>query len=375
MNNKKLLFKWGDFEDNIKTSFCTIRNTNYFTDVTLAFECGRTIEAHRIVLAAASHVFTNILQGNNHPNLLIYMRSVSYDTFNNLMDFIYNGEVNIVEENLNNFLAVGQEFSLKGISDQIDREQSFPNNTSTFGQELKLDGPSNQYDSKEDLEELNLETNGFRVVPDTTDTQDSWGVDIEDSSGTNTNEHNSLSNLKNSLQPQLKNYGINNPKIKTEDSNDSNFGMHDESENELNNFGSFRCRVCGKSLTSNKALARHKYSHKSVECDICHKAIRATKLSIHKDKHTRYGDDAVRKTGFEDLDAKIEPFILRVDGVWTCQACDKKTARSKPDIRCHVEMHHMDLTIPCIQCGATFMNRETLRKHIARRCPAALDSE
>ena len=87
--------------------------------------------------------------------------------------------------------------------------------------------------------------------------------------------------------------------------------MNYESENELKNFTRFRCRVFGKSLTSNKALAEHKCSHRTVDCDICHKAVRAIKMLIHKDKHKLYGDDAKRNvkidnhSGFEDLDAKL----------------------------------------------------------------------
>ena len=144
-----------------------------------------------------------------------------------------------------------------------------------------------------------------------------------------------------------------------------------------NSLGSV-CRGCGKSLESNSALAKHKCSHKTVVCDICNKAIRATKLSNHKHRHVLFGE-AIKNVkfdnhkGFEDLDDKIEQFISRVDGVWTCQVCNKKTGGSKTCLRGHVEVHHMDLTIPCIQCGSTLKSREALRKHIALRCPVALD--
>ena len=82
-----------------------------------------------------------------------------------------------------------------------------------ISQELELHGLSNQYDAEEDLEELNLDTSGFRVLPDTNDTQDMW----EDSSnsggsGTNFNEHDTLPYLKDSLEPQLNNCQLTNPK-------------------------------------------------------------------------------------------------------------------------------------------------------------------
>ena len=392
MNNKKLLYKWCDFGDTIKTLFSTIRNSNNFTDVTLAFEGGRTIEAHRVVLAAASQVFMNILQDNTHPNPLIYMRGISYDIFNNLIDFIYNGEVNIAEENLNNFLEVGEEFSFRGISDHGDREQSKPKNTSIISQEFKREGLPNQHDAKSVQQELNLEKSGFRVLPDTTDNQDIREIKWDDSSDSETNisDNTSLSKPNDALEPQHKNFSLDTPQMKTEHLNDTKFEIQNvydnESENELKlrklscvqNSQSSVCRGCGKSLESNSALAKHKCSHKTVDCDICHKAIRATKLSKHKHRHIHFGE-AIKNVkfdnhkGFEDLDDKIEQFISRVDGVWTCKVCNKKTGGSKTCLRGHVEVHHMDLTIPCIQCGSTLKSREALRKHIALRCPVALD--
>ena len=389
MNNKKLLFKWGDFEDNIKTWFGTIRNTNNFTDVTLAFEGGRTIEAHKIVLVGASHVFTNILQDITYPNPLIYMRGISYDIFNDLIDFIYNGEVNIDEENLNNFLKVGEEFSFRGISNNIDIEQSKPKNT--FSQDFKQVGLPNQHEAKSVLQELHIETSGFRVLPDTTDNLDIREINWDDRSDSESkiSDPNSFSKSNEALQPQHQNYNINELQIKSEHLNDNKFEInniyYNESESELKlrkrscmqkSQGSV-CRGCGKSLESNSALAKHKCSDKTVDCDICNKAIRATKLSNHKQRHVLFGDTIKNvkfdnHKGFEDLDDKIEQFISRIEGVWTCQVCNKKTGGSKTCLRGHVEVHHMDLTIPCTQCGATFKSREGLRKHMAVRCPAVL---
>ena len=44
-------FKWDDFDENVKSSFGSLREDNDFTDVTLACEDGQQFEAHKVILA------------------------------------------------------------------------------------------------------------------------------------------------------------------------------------------------------------------------------------------------------------------------------------------------------------------------------------
>ena len=55
--SEKLCLQWNDFQDNIKSAFGNLREDNDFTDVTLACEDGQQMEAHRVILAAASPFF------------------------------------------------------------------------------------------------------------------------------------------------------------------------------------------------------------------------------------------------------------------------------------------------------------------------------
>jgi len=114
-SEQALSIKWNQFSDNIKESYKTLRQENNFSDVTLACEDGQQIEAHKIVLTSSSSVLEEILKSFRQPHPLIYLRGVKVQTLTNLVDFIYHGQVDLLEENLEAFLTLAQEMKLKGI--------------------------------------------------------------------------------------------------------------------------------------------------------------------------------------------------------------------------------------------------------------------
>ena len=62
-----------------------------FTDVTLACEDGKQVEAHKVILASSSPFFQSILKKNKHIHPLIYMRGVKSDDLLAIVDFLYSG--------------------------------------------------------------------------------------------------------------------------------------------------------------------------------------------------------------------------------------------------------------------------------------------
>ena len=117
---KKLSFKWKDFEESVSLTFGRLREEKDFSDVTLACEDGKLVEAHKIVLAASSSFFEKILKSNEHPHPIIYLAKVKEDILSIIMDFLYYyGETNVSQENLDIFLAVAEELKIKGLVDGI----------------------------------------------------------------------------------------------------------------------------------------------------------------------------------------------------------------------------------------------------------------
>ena len=115
MATEKLCIKWNDFQDLIQASFEELRSDNDFTDVTLACE-DQSIKAHKVILSACSPFFKNLLKAHPNPQPLIYMRGVKTSDLVAVVDFIYRGEANIYQDQLESFLALAEELELKGLS-------------------------------------------------------------------------------------------------------------------------------------------------------------------------------------------------------------------------------------------------------------------
>ena len=119
--SEKLCLQWNDFQDNVKSAFGNLRESRDFVDVTLACEDGRQIEAHKVVLAGSSPFFQEILKKNKHSHPLIYMRGMESSDLLSIVDFLYYGEANVFQQNLDSFLAIAEELQLKGLQGSKDK--------------------------------------------------------------------------------------------------------------------------------------------------------------------------------------------------------------------------------------------------------------
>ena len=132
--SEKLCLQWNEFQNIVIGAFEDLRNDGDLTDVTLACEDGKQIETHKIVLAATSPFFLDILRRNKHPHPLIYMKGVKSENLVAMVEFFYRGEANVSQENLDDFLALADEMRLKGLS-KLDesQENTRPNQIQTQG--------------------------------------------------------------------------------------------------------------------------------------------------------------------------------------------------------------------------------------------------
>ena len=61
-----------------------------------------------------------MLRLHPHPHPLIYLKGVKYQHLLAVLDFMYHGEVNVTQEELNSILAVAEELKVKGLSEERD---------------------------------------------------------------------------------------------------------------------------------------------------------------------------------------------------------------------------------------------------------------
>jgi len=69
-----------------------------------------------VILASCSPFFRNILRKNPHSHPLLYMKGVTQLELKAILDFMYHGEVQVAQEDLNSFLAVAEELKVKGLT-------------------------------------------------------------------------------------------------------------------------------------------------------------------------------------------------------------------------------------------------------------------
>ena len=118
--SEKLCLQWNDFQDNVKSAFENLRESTDFSDVTLACEDGHQIEVHKVILAASSPFFQALLKRNKHSHPLIYLRGMKSVDLAAMVDFLYCGEANVYQENLDSFLTIAEELQLKGLEGSND---------------------------------------------------------------------------------------------------------------------------------------------------------------------------------------------------------------------------------------------------------------
>ena len=138
MSSEKFCLKWNDFQKNIGISFGELRDDKDFSDVTLACE-DADLEAHKVVLSSCSPFFRRLFKRGKHKHPIIYMRGLKADQLKAVVDFIYFGEVNIVQEKLEPFLELAKDLELKGLVG-TDAEQTEEPKTTLLEPKPELKG-------------------------------------------------------------------------------------------------------------------------------------------------------------------------------------------------------------------------------------------
>jgi len=129
-SSENFCLRWNDFESNVSGAFRDLRQEADFFDVTLGCPDGKSLQAHKVILSACSSTFKTMLRdtqrntNSHHP--YIFLRGVSFPDLSAVLDFMYHGEVNVAQEDLNSFLAVAEELQIKGLTQKEGGEPSKP---------------------------------------------------------------------------------------------------------------------------------------------------------------------------------------------------------------------------------------------------------
>ena len=241
---EKFSLKWNDYQSNWSKSLSKLRKDTEFADVTLITEDKVKFSAHKVVLSSLSNMFKVILKETNSGKSVLYLGGVSSENLECLMDYIYYGEVNVFQVQLDSFLESGKKLEIDGL----------------IGQERVNQDIENIIDQK-DPNSCNI-------------------VDLY-------------------------------PPVKIDNSEEVN--------------------------------SRKQYSYPA-----------ATDLTMIE----------VKSLTSEELKLKILELFKKIDGLWTCLACDF-TTRSKcnSNMKKHVETHIDGLSYSCNLCDNEYRSRNSLYQH------------
>ena len=103
---------------NIQTYFAELQNTeaDYRFDVTLISDDKQMLKAHKFVLCAGSLFFREMFKfAHNNSSPLLYIRGASESTLENILHYLYHGEVNIDQVQLEDFVKVSNDLEIIGM--------------------------------------------------------------------------------------------------------------------------------------------------------------------------------------------------------------------------------------------------------------------
>ena len=244
-SSEKLCLRWNDFQENLNSAFGGFRNDQDFADVTLVCEDGTQIETHKVILATSSPFFMEVLKKSKHPHPLIYMKGFSSVDLMAMVDFLYFGEANVCQENLDVFLGLAENLRLKGLTGSTAAER----NTRDF----------NTVKTKKEVEEKKLGNESTSMVFDPSIDKEPPSIALVSAEVNQLDEQ-----IKTMMSRSETEITVGNRKQKAYACNQcgkegqrANIMTHIEANHIASNI-SHSCEICGKVSRSRDGLRQHK---------------------------------------------------------------------------------------------------------------------
>ena len=242
---EKFSLKWNDFHSNVSKSFSLLRNEEYLKDVTLVTDDNHQVSAHKLVLSSSSEYFKNIFQNNKHSHPLLCLGGVDSSDLDNILNFIYNGEVNIYQDHLDRFLDVAQRFKLEGL---LGNQSNSTDHSPDFKEH-----------KKEFLNVNNTDPKTYKIKPEST--EDIFQLDQQSIVSANSGD---FTEIDDKIYENM----------------------------EKNTDGKYSCKICDRVMPLKTRMKEHVETHidnLSFPCNICEKMFRSRhSLKVHISKYHRF---------------------------------------------------------------------------------------
>ncbi|XP_050084837.1 modifier of mdg4-like isoform X3 [Anopheles aquasalis] len=147
MPAQQFSLRWNNYTHYIATAFDALRYEEDFVDVTLCCE-GRKIRAHKMLLSACSPYFKDVFKENPCQHPVIIFKNVRYTDLMSIVEFMYQGEVSIGQDQLPSFLHTAEMLAIRGLTDNSSdtrqtQQAGTVGSSSSIAQQLLQTQPTN----------------------------------------------------------------------------------------------------------------------------------------------------------------------------------------------------------------------------------------
>ena len=142
----------------MKKSLNDMLGSDEFTDITLVTDDQKQMRAHRVILSACSQVFRNMMRTPTiypHSQMVIFLRGIQHHEMEMVLKFMYQGEVSIRREEVNEFVNVAKSLGIKEFcvedEDKVEKDINGTHPSSYINLKLEKEDELNeciQVDSK-----------------------------------------------------------------------------------------------------------------------------------------------------------------------------------------------------------------------------------
>jgi len=299
------LLCWDLHEETRTSTLKPLWNNRDFLDVTIACDDDQ-IEAHKVILSAASPFFQNILKRNPHSHPLLYLRGTLKKDVLSLLDFIYTGETEVLEADLNGFMALANSLEVKGLIGDI----STPKQTQLITKTEDQIGKINLFNQLNSGNKQLLEEENYKIVE-------------------KNEERQIIHDMKKKKDLQY-------------------VDLHEETEN---------------IISEEKQLKPERKKKKEVKPEEDFQIVELTEETENLISEDNDSFQDAPKTSMTEYNARKSEFLTRTDnGSWTCTECTY-VSKHRGHLFEHVETHIKGFSLECRNCEKTFRMNKSRRLH------------
>jgi len=352
--SEKINFQYESYQSIIAKNFKKIINEDEFYDVTLVSDDQIHFSAHKLVLSSTSSYFKNILKKTKHSHPLLCLDGIESSDLKYVLQYIYNGEVNVDQEHIDRFLEIALKLQLEGLAKKNRSELEYQNFRNKIQDVVAPSNKTGKYESfinvenqpiikAEKIDSENFKIENPRSIPEKI-------------------ENNDEEEPQNSRDIPLTS---NEMEVKIEESY--------EKKEDL-----YYCKFCDYSSDHRGHIREHIDIHFnfSYDCNRCDKILKTKAALRHHESYHRKQDQTSKlkycsriipedhtseNLNISEIDAKILDYIEPVRGGYKSKVCQYFSS-SKDHVREHLDKH-IKFNYNCNQCTKVCASKSSYRKH------------